>query len=95
MIIFPAIDIKGGKCVRLLKGNFSKVTVYKKSPLEQAREFLNLGFQNIHIVDLDGALKKNPVNKNIVKEISCIFKILNIKLYIHWSWIQYFAKVSQ
>ena len=75
MIIFPAIDIKGGKCVRLLKGNFSKVTVYKKSPLEQARQFLNLGFQNIHIVDLDGALKKNPVNKNIVKEIAKINKI--------------------
>ena len=75
MIIFPAIDIKGGKCVRLLKGNFSKVTEYKKSPLEQAKEFLNLGFQNIHIVDLDGALKENPVNKNIIKEIAKIDKI--------------------
>ena len=58
MLIFPAIDIKGGKCVRLLKGDFGKITKYKKSPLDQAREFFHLGFRNIHIVDLDGALKK-------------------------------------
>ena len=57
MIIFPAIDIKGGKCVRLLKGDFNKITNYKKSPIDQANEFLNLGFNNIHLVDLDGALK--------------------------------------
>ena len=47
MIIFPAIDIKGGKCVRLLKGDFNKITQYKKSPINQANEFLNLGFKNI------------------------------------------------
>jgi len=75
MIIFPAIDIKGGKCVRLLKGDFNKVTKYKKSPLDQATEFFHLGFQNIHIVDLDGALEENPINENIIKEISKINKI--------------------
>ena len=68
MIILPAIDIKGGKCVRLLKGNFDDITQYKKSPLEQASEFFSFGFKNIHIVDLDGALEGKLVNKNIIKE---------------------------
>ena len=75
MIIFPAIDIKGGKCVRLLKGDFNKITQYEKSPVEQANEFSNLGFNNIHLVDLDGALTENLVNENIIKEISKINKI--------------------
>ena len=47
MIIFPAIDIKGGKCVRLLKGDFEKVTQYEKSPKDQANEFVNFGFKYI------------------------------------------------
>ena len=50
MIIFPAIDIKGGKCVRLLKGDFNQITQYKKSPIDQANEFLNFGFNNIHLI---------------------------------------------
>ena len=69
MIIFPAIDIKGGKCVRLLKGDFNKVTQYEKLPAEQAEIFFNLGFKNIHIIDLDGALEGKLVNKNIIKNI--------------------------
>ena len=75
MIIFPAIDIKGGKCVRLFKGDFNKITQYKKSPFEQATEFFNLGFTNIHLVDLDGALEGKPINKEIIKKISEIDKI--------------------
>ncbi len=75
MIIFPAIDIKGGKCVRLLKGDFSKITQYEKSPIDQANEFSNLGFNNIHLVDLDGALTENIVNESIIKEIGKIKKI--------------------
>ena len=75
MIIFPAIDIKGGKCVRLLKGDFNKITQYKKSPFDQATEFFNLGFKNIHLVDLDGALEGNLINKEIIKKISEIDKI--------------------
>ena len=75
MIIFPAIDIKGGKCVRLLKGDFNKITQYKKSPFDQATEFFNLGFTNIHLVDLDGALEGNLINKEIIKKISEIDKI--------------------
>ena len=69
MIIFPAIDIKGGKCVRLLKGDFNKVTQYEKLPAEQAEIFFNLGFKNIHIIDLDGALEGKLVNKNIIKNV--------------------------
>ena len=75
MIIFPAIDIKGGKCVRLIKGDFNKITQYKKSPIDQANEFLNLGFKNIHLIDLDGALEEKPVNENTIKAISKISKI--------------------
>ena len=79
MIIFPAIDIKGGKCVRLFKGSFEDYTKYNKSPLIQAKEFSNLGFNNIHIIDLDGAQKENPINENLIKEIS---KIKNIKIQV-------------
>ena len=79
MIIFPAIDIKGGKCVRLLKGSFDEITKYNKSPLDQAKEFSNLGFNNVHIIDLDGAQKENPINENLIKEIS---KINNIKIQV-------------
>jgi len=70
MIVFPAMDIKGGKCVRLLKGDFDKVTQYEKSPIAQATHFFNLGFKNIHIIDLDGALEGKLVNKNLIKKIS-------------------------
>jgi len=70
MKIFPAIDIKGGKCVRLLRGDFDKFTVYKKSPLDQAKEFLDLGFKDVHIIDLDGALKGKTVNLDIIRQIT-------------------------
>ena len=69
MIILPAIDIKSGKCVRLLKGDFDKVTQYNKSPIDQAQEFFKFGFKNIHIVDLDGALEGKLINKDIIKKI--------------------------
>ena len=75
MIIFPAIDIKDGKCVRLIKGDFNQMTSYKKSPFEQAKIYFENGFKNIHIVDLDGALKGKSSNSNIVKEIIKNFKL--------------------
>ena len=56
MKIFPAIDIKDKKCVRLVKGNFDNKTEYEMSPVEQARKYKDHGFKNLHIVDLDGAL---------------------------------------
>lgn len=69
MIILPAIDIKNGKCVRLVRGNFNKSTEYKKSPLEQSVEFSDLGFKNMHLIDLDGALEGKSINKNIIEKI--------------------------
>ena len=75
MKIFPAIDVKNGKCVRLLKGDFNKSTEYKKTPLDQAKEFSDLGFQDLHIVDLDGALKGEPVNGDLIEEICKLTKI--------------------
>ena len=79
MKIFPAIDIKDGKCVRLLKGDFNKSTEYKKSPTDQAKEFSDSGFKDLHIVDLDGALKEEPVNGKIIEEI-CKLKKWGFKL---------------
>ena len=69
MIIFPAIDIKDGKCVRLIKGDFNQMTSYQQSPFDQAKIYFENGFKNIHIVDLDGALKGKSANSNVVKEI--------------------------
>ena len=69
MIIFPAIDIKDNKCVRLIKGNFNKITSYENSPIDQAKIYFENGFRNIHIVDLDGALEGKSSNSNAVKEI--------------------------
>ena len=79
MKILPAIDIKGGKCVRLIKGDFNKSTEYEKSPIDQANEFYKLGYKNLHIVDLDGALKGNPINGNFIKEI-CKIKETKIQV---------------
>ena len=69
MKIFPAIDIKDKKCVRLVKGDFDKKTEYEISPVEQAQKFKDCGFKNLHIVDLDGALTGETVNLDIIQEI--------------------------
>ena len=69
MKIFPAIDIKDKKCVRLIKGDFSQKTEYQMSPVEQATQFIDKGFKNLHIIDLDGALAGETVNLDIIKEI--------------------------
>ena len=69
MKIFPAIDIKDKKCVRLIKGDFNQKTEYQLSPVEQATQFIDKGFKNLHIVDLDGALAGETVNLDIIKEI--------------------------
>ena len=75
MKIFPAIDIKDKKCVRLVQGNFNNKTEYKMSPIEQASKFNNHGFKNLHIVDLDGALKGETVNLDIIQEIVTKFDL--------------------
>ena len=69
MIIFPAIDIKDGVCVRLIKGDFRKITSYENTPIDQATKYFQNGFNNIHIVDLDGALHGRPVNSILINEI--------------------------
>jgi len=69
MIIFPAIDIKDGVCVRLIKGDFRQITSYENTPIDQAIKYSTNGFNNIHIVDLDGAIHGRPVNSVLIKEI--------------------------
>ena len=69
MKIFPAIDIKDKKCVRLVKGDFDNKTEYNNSPVDQASRYEDFGFKNLHIVDLDGALTGETVNLNIIQEI--------------------------
>ena len=69
MKIFPAIDIKDKKCVRLVKGDFNNKTEYKMSPIEQAGQYKDHGFKNLHIVDLDGALTGETINLDIIQEI--------------------------
>ena len=76
MNIIPAIDILNGKCVRLLKGNYSDVTVYNENPIEQVKIFKNAGFKNIHIVDLNAAKTGGDENLEIIQNISCIENIV-------------------
>jgi phosphoribosylformimino-5-aminoimidazole carboxamide ribotide isomerase len=79
MKIFPAIDIKDKKCVRLLKGNFDNQTTYEQSPFDQASKYKDAGLSNLHIVDLDGALSGELVNLDIIENI---VKKLNISIEI-------------
>ncbi len=69
MIIFPAIDMRGGKCVRLLKGDFQQETVFSDHPAEMARKWQEQGAEYLHLVDLDGALAGTSQNMETVKEI--------------------------
>jgi phosphoribosylformimino-5-aminoimidazole carboxamide ribotide isomerase len=69
MIIFPAIDLKDGKCVRLYNGDFNKTTIFNSSPFNQALEFQKKGFTHLHLVDLDGSLKGKSKNKKIIIKI--------------------------
>ena len=69
MKIFPAIDIKDKKCVRLIKGDFENKTEYETSPIDQAGKYKDHGFKNLHIVDLDGALTGKTINLDIIKKI--------------------------
>ena len=75
MKIFPAIDIKDKKCVRLIKGDFDNKTEYETSPIEQAEKYKVHGFKNLHIVDLDGALTGETVNLDIIQEIVSKFDL--------------------
>jgi phosphoribosylformimino-5-aminoimidazole carboxamide ribotide isomerase len=70
MIIFPAIDIRGGKCVRLTKGRFEDETVFADNPVDMALRWVKEGAEFLHLVDLDGARTGRPVNTDVIKAIA-------------------------
>ncbi len=72
MELLPAIDIRNGRCVRLLRGDFEKVTLYEVDPVELAKKYFNLGANWLHVVDLDGAQIGSPKNLSTIKMISNI-----------------------
>jgi phosphoribosylformimino-5-aminoimidazole carboxamide ribotide isomerase len=75
MILFPAIDLKDGKCVRLVRGLMEQATVFNDDPAAQARDFVKQGFEYLHLVDLNGAFEGRPVNADAV---DAILKAVNI-----------------
>jgi phosphoribosylformimino-5-aminoimidazole carboxamide ribotide isomerase len=75
VILFPAIDLKNGKCVRLIQGDMARATVFHEDPAEQARAFESQGFEYLHIVDLDGAFAGKPVNAVAVERIRAAVSI--------------------
>lgn len=70
MLVIPAIDIKEGRCVRLLQGRMSQETVYSEAPEEMAMKWFKLGAEKLHLVDLDGAVGGTPVNGEVIKRIT-------------------------
>lgn len=80
MKIFPAIDLKDGKCVRLNKGDYKQVTHYSDNPLEMAETWISQGANNLHIVDLDGAKVGKPINFTIIESIRKEFPNLFIQV---------------
>jgi|TARA_B110000881_G_scaffold219934_1_gene243267 phosphoribosylformimino-5-aminoimidazole carboxamide ribotide isomerase len=79
MKIFPAIDLKNGKCIRLTKGDFKSEKIYNEDPIDQAENFSNDKFKYLHIIDLDGALKGSLINIKIIEEI---IKKFNFKIQV-------------
>lgn len=75
MIIIPAIDIKGGKCVRLTQGDYNKENVYFDSPVQVAKRWRDIGVKYLHLVDLDGALAGKRVNGEAIREIANILSV--------------------
>ena len=79
MNLYPAIDLKDGKCIRLTKGKLEKITFYNPNPLDQAKQFIKLGAESIHMVDIDGAFKGENCNHEIFietkKRIKCFIQV--------------------
>lgn len=73
--IYPAIDIRGGKCVRLLQGDYAQETVFNESPLDAAKQWEALGGQFVHLVDLDGAKAGRPVNHELIGSIASALNV--------------------
>ncbi|MDH5693866.1 MAG: HisA/HisF-related TIM barrel protein, partial [Gammaproteobacteria bacterium] len=70
MLVIPAIDLKGGKCVRLLQGDMEQSTVYGDDPVAMAGRWVEAGARRLHLVDLDGAVKGRPMNGEAIKAIA-------------------------
>jgi phosphoribosylformimino-5-aminoimidazole carboxamide ribotide isomerase len=75
MVIIPAIDLRGGKCVRLIQGDYHRQINYEENPVKQAEEFIKQGAVWVHIVDLDGAKVGRPVNTSTIKAIAALGKL--------------------
>lgn len=75
MILFPAIDLKNGFCVRLEQGDMARATIFHRDPAEQARSFVAQGFDYLHVVDLDGAFAGRPMNAAAVDRVLAAVKI--------------------
>ncbi|MAQ56344.1 MAG: 1-(5-phosphoribosyl)-5-[(5-phosphoribosylamino)methylideneamino]imidazole-4-carboxamide isomerase [Rhodospirillales bacterium] len=82
MILFPAIDLKDGKCVRLLRGDMEEATIFSHNPAGQAKAFIDAGTKWLHVVDLNGAFAGEPVNKEAVENILEVAKhsFVNVQL---------------
>lgn len=80
MLLIPAIDIKDGKCVRLRQGRMDEVTVFSDNPVDMAVRWIDAGARRLHIVDLDGAASGNPVNTEIIREITSKYPDLPIQV---------------
>jgi phosphoribosylformimino-5-aminoimidazole carboxamide ribotide isomerase len=75
MLLIPAIDLKGGKCVRLRQGRMDDVTVFSDDPVAMAQKWVDEGAERLHLVDLDGAVKGEPVNIKVVEQIAAAISI--------------------
>ncbi|MBI4298254.1 MAG: 1-(5-phosphoribosyl)-5-[(5-phosphoribosylamino)methylideneamino]imidazole-4-carboxamide isomerase [Chloroflexi bacterium] len=75
MEVIPAIDLRGGKCVRLYQGDYNKETIYSEDPLEVALRWQELGASRLHVVDLDGALAGTPINAGVINGIAALVNI--------------------
>jgi phosphoribosylformimino-5-aminoimidazole carboxamide ribotide isomerase len=80
MILIPAIDLKGGKCVRLVQGDMTKDTVYSDDPLAMAARWVDEGAKRLHVVDLDGAFGGAPANRQVIHEIASSFPEVEIQV---------------
>jgi phosphoribosylformimino-5-aminoimidazole carboxamide ribotide isomerase len=80
MLLIPAIDLKEGKCVRLRQGDMNETTVFSDQPVEVARRWVEAGARRLHVVDLDGAFKGEPVNAEVIHDIAETFPDLPIQV---------------
>ncbi len=80
MLVIPAIDLKGGKCVRLRQGNLDDETIYSESPIDMAEQWVKAGARRLHLVDLDGAVAGKPMNTEVIHQIAERFPDIPIQV---------------